>query len=60
VACALMAGLRVDHREQNCAPIEIEVLELNPHELPDPAAKFVNHPKDQFVAVILNGIEEFL
>jgi hypothetical protein len=56
----LSTGLGIHRRKQDHAPIEIEILELNPNELSDPATQLVDHPKDQFVAVILNGIEEFL
>jgi hypothetical protein len=60
MAGPLSTGLGIHRRKQDHAPIEIEILELNPNELSDPATQLVDHPKDQFVAVILNGIEEFL
>ena len=54
VACSSMPGLGVLRRDMNSAPSKIKMLELNPHELTDPAAEFIDDLHDEFVPVVVD------
>jgi hypothetical protein len=54
------ARLGVFRRKENAASAERQVKKLDPHELADTTAQFVDHPHHQLVAIILDSIEEVL
>ena len=60
IADAWVSGLGVLGREEDRAAAEMYVLDLNPHELPDPAAQFINDLKHQLVTVLIDAVEELL
>lgn len=60
VTRALVAGFGVVRRYEYAAPVEIQMLELDPHKFPDTTAQVVDNPKHELVPVVLHAIEEFL
>jgi hypothetical protein len=53
-------SLGVLRREENGAPAEMHVLDLNPNELPDAAAQFVDDLEHQLVGVVVDAVKELL
>jgi len=60
VAYAALPGFCVFGRKVDGVSTEREVLKLDSDELPDPAAQLVDNLHHEFVAVVLNRIEELL
>ena len=45
---------------ENCVPVEVEMLDLNLGKLTYPAAQLVNCLKHELVAIVVNSLKELL
>jgi hypothetical protein len=53
-----MFGLCIFRRDKNLGTAEIDMSDLDTHELPDPAAHFKNDLEHQLVLIIVDAVEE--